>query len=153
MGKIYNQNYKELKCSNVNDSLFLPYVLNDSQKTFCKHSVARLIYQTYFPNQNLENCNIFKKKLDIENPYQIENLKKVRKSNMPKQNKLPQMHKSGKIKLKFYEKLSDSQFNILVSLAKNPDVKGAAIARLYGVCSNVLYNYRNFLSNQKLKKI
>jgi len=150
-GNVYNRFYKKLKLSAINGSLFLHFIRSDGKPTTMP--ISRLIYNTYFPKQDLTEYNIYRKKLDIENPYQIGNLKKVKKSDMPKQNKLPQMHKSGKIKLKFYEKLSASQFNILVSLAKNTNLKSTVIAKMYNVCDSAIYNHRKFLSNQKLKKI
>jgi len=154
-GKIYNQNYKELKCSKLNDSLFLAYVLNDSNRTPCKHSVARLIYKTYHPKLNLEKYNIFKKKLDIENPYQIGNLKRVLKTKMPVQNKLPARHKSKRnpIKRKFYQKISKPQFNILIQLAKSPTVKNSTISKLYDIHMSTVRNNRPFLSKQKTKTL
>jgi len=154
-GNVYNQFYKKLKLSAINGSLFLHFIINDGRGTPTTMPISRLIYNTYFPNQDLTGYNIYRKKLDIENPYQIGNLKKVKKSDMPKQNKLPQMHKRKRnpIRRKFFEKLSASQFNILVSLAKNPDVKSTTLAVLYGIGRGAMYNHRKFLSNQKLKKI
>lgn len=155
LGNIYNQDYKKLNCSKINGSHFLSFVLNDDSRKACKESIARLIYQTHFPKRNIENCNIFKKKLDIENPYQIDNLKKVLKKNMPKQNKLPaiQANKKNPIKRKFYEKLSKSQLNILIVLAASKNMKSITLAKLYSVNRNTMLKHRNNLSKMKPLKI
>jgi hypothetical protein len=152
-GNVYNKFYKKLKLSAIGGNQFLYYVLNDGKNTKTAITISRLIYNTHFPDEDLTAYNIYRKIPDIENPYQIGNLKKVLKADMPKQNKLPQMHKSGKIKLKFYEKLSVSQFNLLVSLAKNTSIKSTVLAKMYNVCDSVIYNHRKFLSKQKIKKI
>lgn len=150
LGKIYNHRYKELRCSNINGSLFLHFVLNDANKSTSSQSIARLIYNTYYPAVNLEHYNIYKKKPNIENPYQIGNLKKVLKSKMPIQNKLPQRHKSKRnpIKRKFYQKISTSQYIFLVALAKSPNIKNSTIAKLYGVGSEVVRRHRPFLATR-----
>jgi hypothetical protein len=155
LGNIYNQNYKILKGSKINGSLFLSFVLKGDKKISCKESVSRLIYQTHFPDEDLSDYNIFKKDLTIENPYQIDNLKKVLKTDMPIQNKLPEKHsdKKNPIKRKFYEKLSAQEFNILIALAKNPNVKGTTLIKLYSVSGGAIYNHRKFLSTQKPKKL
>jgi hypothetical protein len=152
LGKIFNQNYKELKCSQINGSHFLSFVLNDENKKPCKESVARLIYETYFPEECILRYNIFKKDKNIENPYQIENLYKVLKSEMPNENNLPEIQKDkiNPIKRKFFEKLSCEKFNELILLAKNKQIKNSKIAELYNVGRNTIRTYRSILAKKKL---
>jgi L-rhamnose mutarotase len=141
LGRVYNHNYKMLKLSAVNDSHFLAYVLDDNNKTACKHSLARLVYQTHNPEVSLAGCNIFKIRTDIDYPYQIGNLMKVSKSKMPHINGLP--HKP-----KFYEKLSDAEYWILHTLAKSSEVKTVQIARRFGVNPQTVSKYRPFLGKK-----
>lgn len=155
LGNVYNQNYKKLKCSKINGSLFLSFVLNGPKRISCKESVARLVFTTHFPKQKLRKYNVFKKKQDIENPYQIDNLVKVLRTKMPIKNKLPQKHKDKKnpIKRKFFEKLSQKDLHELILLAKNEKLKNSLLAKKYSVTRETFKRNRSTLKKMKIKNI
>lgn len=152
-GNIYNENYKKLSCAKIGGSLFLAFILADDEKTPCKESVARIIYQTYFPDEDLTDYNIFKKDATIENPYQIDNLEKVLKVEMPNKNNLPalQADQQNPIKRKFYEKLADWQFNILVKSANDKKVTNVLLAKAFNVNKNTIAKHRKDIKKMKIK--
>lgn len=152
-GKIYNRFYKELKCGNINGSICLNFIVNDGLKKSCTKPIARLIYNAYYPDEDLSKYNIYRKELDIENPYQIGNLKKVLKSEMPIQNKLPDLHRTNPPKKKFYEKLSEVDYNNLILLAKIPEVTCTKISQLYNVSLSAVWKNRPFLAKQNQKHL
>lgn len=154
-GKIYNRNYKELKGVIVNNCAFLSYVINDINKTPVRVSFARLVYKRHFPDEDLTNYNIFKKKPNIENPNQIDNLIKVKKQLMPVKNKLPAMHanKIKPLKRKFYQKLENNEYNKLIEMAKNPHIQSTKIAKIFSVGVDTVRKHRPYLEKRNKKSI
>lgn len=146
-GKIYNQFYKELKLSQINGSAYLHYVLNDGNGTKLATPISRLIYNTHYPDEDLTGHVIYRKNLDIENSHKISNLNKVSVSKKPVKNKMAGIRK------RFYEKLNDESFNVLINLAKDISVTQTTISKLYNVNLQTVGKYRKFLAEQKLKKI
>ena len=136
-----------MKLSQINGSPYLHYVLNDGNGTKTLTPISRLIYKTYNPDEDLTGYVIYRKKLDIENSYGISNLKKVSVSKKPLQNKMAGIRK------RFYEKLNDESFNVLINLAKDSSVTQKKISEFFNVNIHTVGKYRNFLAKQKPKKI